>query len=160
MLDNVQCTFLTVQREVGELTKRNLSKSKREDERARHSPLTKLIAKITEISGDNKYEERSGKIHQPPPTSSNSLISLSRLLLLLSVLLRTRVEIGFVPLSDPGRISRGSDPRMLGILRPIRPPAGEQSSSEMPAHAGAILNNGAGGEQNLPLSSNMTTDEL
>ena len=104
---------------------------------------------------------RDQESDQPPPTGfSNSLISLSRLLL-LSVLLRTRVEIGFVPRSDPGRASQPptggcSPPSGQFILRSAennprakcRPVPGQSS----------IM--GREGGQNLPLSSNMATDEL
>ena len=127
------------------LTKRNLSKCKREDERARHSPLTTLITKITEISGDQKYQERSGE----RSTSSNGLLQLTDLSLSpppvecsapnqsrdrLRPALRSRSSLS------------ASNRRMLATLRPVQPPvSGEESSSKMPARAGAILNNGEGG---------------
>ena len=90
-------------------------------------------------------EVSSGEIGrgEPPPTSSNSLISRSRLLLLLSVLLRTkrdRVPVESLPIPEDARHPRS-----------IPPPAGEESSSKMPAGRSSTMGEGVG-EQNLPLS--------
>ena len=77
-------------------------------------------------------------LRRPPTDWSRG--SLSRLLLLLSVLLRTRVEIGSVPSSDPGRAGGCSTSSGQFIL-------GQNPPTKCRPGAGAILNNGAGGRR-------------